>query len=133
MQPSRGLMKPPKNLKPGESVYISNLDQTGQVLSISEQGDEVQVQVGIMKINVHVSNLRRIDDKNQDPNTYSSSLSVKRKSVSMEVRCKRPKCRGKLIINVDRYLDDVFLAGLKEVVLIHGKELGHLEVVYMSI
>ena len=126
MQQSKGLMKPPKNLKPGESVYIINLDQTGQVLSISEQGDEVQVQVGIMKINVHISNLRRIDDKQTKAHvSRSTSLSVKRKSVSMELDIRGQNVE-EAIINVDRYLDDVFLAGLKEVVLIHGKGTGTL-------
>ena len=125
MQQSKGLMKPPKNLNQG-SQYILLTDQTGQVLSISQQGDEIQVQVGIMKINVHISNLRRIDNKQtKTKNTYSTSRSVKRKSVSIELDLRFQNLE-EAIINVDRYLDDVFLAGLKEVVLIHGKGTGTL-------
>ncbi|MFY9177237.1 MAG: endonuclease MutS2 [Caldicoprobacterales bacterium] len=124
LQPTKSLIKPPKNLKLGESVYIVNLDQTGQVLDISEQGDEVQVQVGIMKINVHISNLRRIEDRQPKTKpTHSTSLSVKNKSISMELDLRGQNVEEALI-NVDKYLDDVFLAGLKEVVLIHGKGTG---------
>ena len=85
LKPTDGLLAPPKDLKPGESVYIPNLDQTGQVLGISDQGDEVQVQVGIMKINVHISNLRRTQRESKDKKSLSRSVAMKNKSISMEL------------------------------------------------
>lgn len=123
LAPSQGLLKPPKDLRPGESVYIANLDQRGQVLSISEQGDEVQVQVGIMKINVHISNVRRVKEEPKRQGASSKSVSMKNRSVSMELDL-RGQNLEEALVNVDKYLDDVFLAGLKEVVLIHGKGTG---------
>ncbi|HZJ57977.1 MAG TPA: endonuclease MutS2 [Clostridia bacterium] len=123
LKPKDGLLIPPKNLKPGESVYIANLDQTGQVLSISAQGDEVQVQVGIMKINVHISNLKRVQNESRDSILRTSSVAIKNKAISMELDLRGQDLEG-AIVNVDKYLDDMFLAGLQEVVLIHGKGTG---------
>ena len=123
LKPSQSLIKPPKNLKPGESVYIANLDQKGQVLSVSDQGEEAQVQVGIMKINVHISNLRRVDQEPKTKGTRSTSMSIKNRAISMELDL-RGQNLEEALVNVDKYLDDVFLAGLKEVVLIHGKGTG---------
>ena len=40
LQPTKSFDKASKESKARESVYIVNLDQTGQVLDISEQGDE---------------------------------------------------------------------------------------------
>ena len=114
---------PPKDLKPGESVYIPNLDQTGQVLGISGQGDEVQVQVGIMKINVHISNLRRTQRESGDKKSLSRPIAKKNRAISMELDLRGHDLESALV-KVDKYLDDVFLAGLKEVVLIHGKGTG---------
>lgn len=123
LNPTDGLLAPPKDLKPGESVYIPNLDQTGQVLGISGQGDEVQVQVGIMKINVHISNLRRTQRESGDKKSLSRPIAKKNRAISMELDLRGHDLESALV-KVDKYLDDVFLAGLKEVVLIHGKGTG---------
>ncbi|MGI5851514.1 MAG: Smr/MutS family protein, partial [Caldicoprobacterales bacterium] len=123
LKPTDGLLAPPKDLKPGESVYIPNLDQTGQVLGISDQGDEVQVQVGIMKINVHISNLRRTQRESKDKKSLSRSVAMKNKSISMELDLKGYDLESALV-EVDKYLDNAFLSGLKEVVVIHGKGTG---------
>ena len=123
-KPSAGLVKPPKDLKPGETVYITNLDQTGQVLSVMEQSDEVQVQVGIMKINVHISNLRRAEEK-KEVISGRSIPSNRNRMISMELDI-RGRNVDDALIEIDKYLDDVFLAGLKEVTIIHGKGTGAL-------
>lgn len=123
-KPSIGLIKPPKDLKPGETVYITNLDQTGQVLNVMEQSDEVQVQVGIMKINVHISNLRRTEEKKEaiSGKRVPSNRNI---AVSMELDV-RGRNVEEALIEIDKYLDDVFLAGIKEVTIIHGKGTGML-------
>ena len=112
LNPTDGLLAPPKDLKPGESVYIPNLDQTGQVLGISGQGDEVQVQVGIMKINVHISNLRRTQRESGDKKSLSRPIAKKNRAISMELDLRGHDLESALV-KVDKYLDDVFLAGLK--------------------
>jgi DNA mismatch repair protein MutS2 len=65
IMPRQGLVKPPKNLKPGDTVLIVNLNQKGTVITIPDKNGEAQVQAGIMKINVHLSNLKLIDEQKQ--------------------------------------------------------------------
>ena len=115
--------EPLKDLKPGETVYISNLDQRGLVLGVTNQGDEVQVQVGIMKINVHISNIRRVDKEPQLKKVSTKKISTANRSIAMELDL-RGQSLDEALMNADKYLDDVFLAGFKEVVLIHGKGTG---------
>lgn len=49
IMPRQGLVKPPKNLKPGDTVLIVNLNQKGTVLSLPDKNGEAQIQAGIMK------------------------------------------------------------------------------------
>jgi len=50
LAPKNALVKPPENLKPGDSVLIVNLDQKGTVITPPDKDGEVVVQAGIMKI-----------------------------------------------------------------------------------
>lgn len=122
--PKRSL-KPLKNVKPGDSVFISTLNQMGNVLTYPDSKGEVTVQVGIMKINVHLSNLM-IKDNNKENKNYTSSVKItadKSKSISMSIDI-RGQTLDEAVLNVDKYLDDAYLASLNEVTIIHGKGTG---------
>ncbi len=125
--PKQGLVKPPQNLKPGDTVLIVNLNQRGNVLSVPDKNGEVQVQAGIIKINVHLSNLKLVDEqKQQIQKTGMGKIGVsKARSMSSEI-----DLRGMLLDEatdaVDKYLDDASIAGMGEVTLIHGKGTGAL-------
>jgi len=124
--PRKGSTKPPKDLKPGDSVLIVNLNQKGTVISPPGKEGEALVQAGIIKINVHVSNLKLIDDGQETVTEKTGSGKIgmaKSMNISSQI-----DIRG---VNVDeaeeilgKYLDDAALAGLKEVTVIHGKGTG---------
>ncbi|HOB19824.1 MAG TPA: endonuclease MutS2 [Candidatus Atribacteria bacterium] len=121
--PGRSLSKPPKDLQLGETVHIVSLDQKGQVLSLPDANGNVAVQAGIMKINVHISDLRRTEeDKPKQPKT-GRAVNLRMPSISPELDL-RGQSAEDAMLNTDRYLDEAFLAGLKEVTLIHGKGTG---------
>lgn len=126
-QESKASMDSPKNLKLGDTVYIDTLDQKGQVLTLPDEDGELQVQVGIMKVAVHVSNLREVEDTvSSSPSPYRPSkknISVRDRKVQTEVDL-RGYPAEEAIIEVDRFLDDSFLLGLGEVTIIHGKGTG---------
>ena len=61
--------KPPKNLKAGEMVKVLSLNQTGYVISPEDENGDVQIQVGIMKVNMHVSNLERAEPEEESEKT----------------------------------------------------------------
>lgn len=123
--PKHGYVKPPQNLKPGDSVMIVNLNQKGTIISPPDKDGQAVVQAGIMKINVHVTNLRFVDEQKAEiKKTGSGRISVsKTKTISTEIDL-RGMNLDEAVEAVDKYLDDASIAGLKEVTLIHGKGTG---------
>lgn len=113
----------PKNLRPGEAVYIVNLDQYGHILESPEQNDEALVQVGIMKVSVHISNLRRVKEKAIRETVQSRKIVINSRIASSEISVRGQKLEEALS-NVDKYLDDAMMSGFNEVTIIHGKGQG---------
>lgn len=125
--PRRGYVKPPENLKPGDSVLIVNLNQRGTVVAPPGKDGEAVIQAGIMKINVHITNLKLIDDQAEEINkTGIGKLSI---SKAMNVAA-RSDIRGmnveEAVQTLGKYLDDAAIAGLQEVTIVHGKGTGAL-------
>ncbi len=116
--------QPPKSVKPGQSVKIVSLDQRATVLSPADAKGEVQVQAGILKLNVKLSDLRIVPDE-QPKQTKSKIAAVQDRRVGLELDIRGMLVDEALVI-VDRYLDDAFLTGLSEVNIIHGKGTGAL-------
>ena len=94
--------KPPKNLLVGETVEILSLNQFGTVLNLPDENGNVNVQVGIMKVNVPLNTLKRTKDE-----------------IDL-----RGETLDEALLDLDKYLDDAYIAGLKEVYIIHGKGTG---------
>lgn len=119
-------LKPLKNVKPGDTVFISTLNQSGNVLTSPDAKGEVTLQVGIMKINAHISNLmKKEESKQKQQSGYSSSTvsAAKSRTISPSIDL-RGQLLDEALINVDKYLDDAYLASLNEVTIIHGKGTG---------
>jgi len=116
---------PPKNLKIGDTVKILNLDQKGTVSSLPDDNGNLIVRAGIMKVNVNISNLQlTVDEKEaQERVRYSKINTVKTSSVSTQVDV-RGESLDEALQNVDKYLDDAYLANLSQVTVIHGKGTG---------
>ncbi|WP_422486981.1 endonuclease MutS2 [Gudongella sp. DL1XJH-153] len=119
--------KPPMNLKAGETVEVLSLNQQGTVVTPPDDKGNVEVQIGIMKVNVSLSTLRRAEG-NEQTTSMEKSKSVntrKTKAIKSEL-----DLRGRNIeegtFELDKYLDDAFISGLKEVYIIHGKGTGAL-------
>ncbi|SMB98907.1 DNA mismatch repair protein MutS2 [Thermanaeromonas toyohensis ToBE] len=117
---------PPVMVSPGERVWVVALNQEGQVLTFPTSQGEVLVQVGSLKVNVKLDELRLLPEKRE------KSKEQGRWVVQVTTRSLRPEIdlRGLSIEEAchqaDKYLDDAYLAGLKIVSLIHGKGTGAL-------
>ena len=117
--------KPPKELKAGETVEVLTLNQTGTVLEKPDDNGNVKIQVGIMKITAHISSLRRAESR-ETKNLATSTkkiMSSKTKDVRSEIDL-RGHNQEEAFMELDKYLDDAYLAGLKQVQIIHGKGTG---------
>jgi DNA mismatch repair protein MutS2 len=123
--PRIGCTERDKKFKPGDSVKIMSLNQKGTVLDVPDKNGEVLVQAGIMKINVHASNLVFVDEQEESIKKIKSgkTLMTAGKSVRPELDI-RGRNLDEALSEVDKYLDDVSMAGLHEVTIIHGKGTG---------
>lgn len=117
--------KPPKNLRVGETVEVLTFNQIGTVLEEPDENGNVWIQVGIMKINSHISTLKRTKHESKDKIQGSTKaiLSSKSRNISSEIDL-RGKNLDEAFLDLDKYLDDAYIAGLKEINIIHGKGTG---------
>lgn len=121
----REFVEPPEDLKPGESVIMLNLNQRAVVLDKPDKDGQVLVQAGIMKVNVHISQLKRVDEQKEslEKMTRARVAGVKTHSVKTELDIRGLNVEEALV-KVDKYIDDAVIAGLNEVTIIHGKGTG---------
>lgn len=117
--------EPPKNLKVGETVEVLSLNQKGTVLESPDEDGNVVVQVGIMKVNVHISTLKRSESDELDKGRISTKNIIRTKSANVQKEIDlRGKTLDEALLDLDKYIDDVYLAGIKEAYIIHGKGTG---------
>ena len=114
----------PASIYVGQEVHVISFNVDGIVQSRPDQKGNVTVQAGIMTIEINVSDL---EEKKVAAKKYerTSSVSLNRKMTSLSVNI-TGKTVDEGIMEVDKYLDDAFLSGLKEVTIIHGKGTGAL-------
>ncbi|MBZ2175949.1 endonuclease MutS2 [Schnuerera sp. xch1] len=114
-----------RNLKVGETVEVLSLNQKGTVLELPDENKNVLVQVGIMKVNVHISTLRRSKEVKDDKSKTSTKRIILSKSsrVNNEIDL-RGRTLDEALLELDKYVDDAYIAGLKEAYIIHGKGTG---------
>ena len=123
--------KVPKKLNKGDRVFVTSLNQKGIVILPPNQNGDVIVQVGIMKLNVHISSLVLDEDENEDKGSKtrksSSSSSTRSKTINIGPEIDiRGQTIDEAIINTDKYLDEAFLSSLTQITIIHGKGTGAL-------
>ena len=117
----------PASLSLGDRVKILTLNQNGEIISLPDEKGLLQVQVGIMKIGVNVSDIMLIDNgkpkKKKKASGYGKLYKKKAQTVSMSVDV-RGKNMDDAVMDVEKYIDDAFISGLKEVTVIHGRGEG---------
>ncbi len=115
----------PAKLSVGQTVHIYSLDVDATVSSLPDAKGMVGVQAGIMSMNVHLSDLELRAETGKKKGVRTSRVSLSHKSVPLSINLHGYTVE-EAILEVDRYLDDAFLAGLSEVSIIHGKGTGAL-------
>lgn len=111
----------------GDEVFVQSFNQKGVV--VEKMNDkEWQVQVGMMKVNVPVSSLEPIPTKRtSEAPVQAPATTVKRAKTDVGLSLDlRGQTIDEAVLEVDKYLDDAVLAGLKQVSIIHGKGTGAL-------
>lgn len=128
-KPKKTFREPPKNLMAGETVKIVSMGETATVLKTPMPKDKtVRVQAGIIKMDVHITDLERVKDNSAKEladkyikSTRSFASKTKNATTEIDVRGQLPE---EAIMNVEKFLDDCYLAGVSPVSIIHGKGTG---------
>ncbi len=119
-------------IKLNTEVYVKSLGQNGIVVSNISKENEVFVQIGNIKINVHISELQVIKG-----NVKNSTVLKQRNIVNIHTHLNKTKV-AKTEINViglnveearfvvEKFIDDSIIAKLQTVRIIHGKGTGKL-------
>ncbi|MBR5231457.1 MAG: endonuclease MutS2 [Clostridia bacterium] len=119
------LTPPPKDLKSGDTVEIIHLNTQGTVLSAPDAKGNVQVQAGIMKMNVNITQLRLISQKKTQQKKSSVHVHSQSQSRTVRMECDvRGMALDEALMEVERYLDEAVMAGMNEVSIVHGKGTG---------
>jgi DNA mismatch repair protein MutS2 len=106
-------------------VKVLSINQNGEVVSLPDSRNEVKVKIGIMKISVPASDIRTIIESKsqkkarQKVSSYGNIYRSKSLSVSPSVTV-RGQILDDALMDVEKYLDDAYIAGLKNVTIIHG-------------
>lgn len=126
-----------KDIKPNMEVFVTSLGQNGIVLSHVSKSNEVQVQVGNLKMNVSVAFLTLPNKINKNTsssavnNTSVSSIS-KTRMIKSEINVIGLHVEESIFV-IDKFLDDASLSKLQTVRIVHGKGTGKLRNRYSSI
>ncbi len=116
---------PPKEVHKGDTVDILTIGSPATVLGPVNAKGEVEVQAGILKLKVNITQLRLV--KQEKPRQKVSTVHVKTGAMERTVRMEcdvRGMTLDEAIMTVDQYLDQAVLAGMGEVSIIHGKGTG---------
>jgi DNA mismatch repair protein MutS2 len=128
--------KPRKEHKPGDfhlgdSVKVLSMNLTGIVNSLPDAKGNVTVQMGILRSQVNISDLEIIEEKpsytaKQTRQTSKGKMKMSKSlSVSSEINL-LGKTVDEAVAELDKYLDDAYLAHLTSVRVVHGKGTGAL-------
>ena len=120
----------PKKLRLGDSVKILSMNLKGTVHTLPDAKGNLFVQAGILR---YQTNIRDLVLVNEDAPTTGRNIRTgagklkmsKSLSVSPEINL-IGKTVDEALMELDKYLDDAYLAHLKSVRIVHGKGTGAL-------
>ncbi len=119
-----------KDLHIGDSIKVLSLNLKGTVSTLPDAKGNLFVQMGILRSQVNIRDLERLDDTVITGGNFSKTGSGKIKiskstSVSTEINL-LGKTVDEAIMELDKYLDDAYIAHLPSVRIVHGKGTGAL-------
>lgn len=128
-QKSKPTYKVPDKLVVGDKVRIHSLNQTGCVAQLPDAKGDVLIRTGIMKVKINIKDLSL--DTSEDmavyqPKKFANTFSKNKVTTASAELDLRGLLADEAIDRLDKYLDDVYLAGVSPVTIIHGKGTGAL-------
>ena len=116
---------PASNLEPGCRVLVRSLGKEGVVAHGRNEGSRVPVEVGKLRLQARREDLEIAASSEETASEPARFGFVRRDAVSSEVDL-RGMTVDEAVETVDRYIDDLYLAGMERAAVIHGKGTGAL-------
>ncbi len=129
----------PEDFRVGDAVRVLSMNLNGTVGALPNAKGEVTVQMGILRSQVNIKDLELLQEdtistpignmgkKETQRNGHSGSIRMsKSSSVSPEINL-IGKTTDEAIPELDKYIDDAYLAHLPQVRVIHGRGTGALK------
>ncbi len=122
--------KVPKKLRLGDSVKVLSMNLKGTVHTLPDAKDNLFVQMGILRYQVNIKDLVLLEEdspiKVHSGTTGSGQIRMSKSlSISSEINL-IGRTVDEALHELDKYLDDAYLAHLKSVRIVHGKGTGAL-------
>jgi DNA mismatch repair protein MutS2 len=108
----------------GQSVWVEDLRQRGQITAFLDE-EEVEIGVGKFRVKAKLDDLDLVigEPEPEPEDAYVATWPLASPPLALHLRGLRAE---EAIIELDKYLDQAFLAHLPEVRIIHGKGTGTL-------
>ncbi|MBL7575571.1 DNA mismatch repair protein MutS2 [Peptoniphilus asaccharolyticus DSM 20463] len=111
-------------LKVGETVRATSLNSEGIVLELPDSKNQVLVQMGMLKMKLPLETLVRTNAEKEVQKTKTRKIiDNKSKYIKTEIDIRGNNFEDARVI-IDKYIDDAYLSGIKEIRIIHGKGTG---------
>ncbi len=121
----------PRQVLVGEKVFLPRLNNEAVVLKQPDSDGQVQLQVGALKLKYPFSDIRLIEEdkgeksKNFGRGRYGKIQMEKALAVKSEIDLHGMEVLEAINV-LDKYIDDSFIAGARQVKIIHGRGTGAL-------
>lgn len=129
VNPVKGTKINIETIKPGDIVYLKKLQQRGTVSEIN--GSELVILLGGLKTTIRADKCLFIGHggKSTADNDHSSRAAFSQLNKTATIS-RQIDIRGMMVDEaeelLDKYIDDAVMAGLKQIIIIHGKGTGAL-------
>ena len=129
-EPKKKAATKARDLHIGDGVLVLSMNLKGTVSTLPDQKGNLFVQMGILRTQVHVSDVQLIEEETVHvggkpaASPHSGSFS-KAMSISPEINL-IGKTVDEALPELDKYLDDAYLAHLEKVRIVHGRGTGAL-------
>ncbi len=119
---------PPRPFKQGDTVRLADTSREGVLLTVPNMNGICYVQTGSMKVKTTAKNLRLVEKKPEQKPAGSvkkrvSSNMTRRGGMELDIR---GKMGDEGVLEMERFIDSAIMAGLSQIVIIHGKGTGAL-------
>jgi DNA mismatch repair protein MutS2 len=114
----------------GERVWIPSLQSSGEITSLDEEAGAAEIQVGSFRLDLPLRRLRKLDSADTEtadstPVSTSDITMPLHRSPGTELHLRGMRVE-EMLPELERYLDEAYLAGLPWVRIVHGKGTGRL-------